>query len=55
MTRSMYPWSAWTPRTWGTCGMPRSEAQRLQDMRELVWETASVRVPELLRSLERAG
>ena len=50
--------------------MPRSEAQRLQDMREacermathqyhgimleLVWETASVRVPELLRSLERA-
>jgi uncharacterized protein with HEPN domain len=65
--------------------MPRSEAQRLQDMREvcerfpdirwkavagmkdiathqyhgimleLVWETASVRVPELLRSLERAG
>jgi hypothetical protein len=24
-------------------------------MLELVWETASVRVPELLRSLERAG
>ena len=57
--------------------MPRSEEQRLQDMREaceriagmkdiathqyhgimleLVWETAAVRVPELLRSLERAG
>lgn len=55
--------------------MPRSEAQRLQDMREaceriagfmkdvathqyhgimldLVWETASVSVPQLLRSLQ---